>query len=202
MIPLSPPLNYFFTTQHVKYATKGSHKRQRAGVEKEKKCPWANLYIFSMRWARKKKKKKRKASSTQQPQSAGTIALETTQGHFVLLCQLSHSIQKGWREEETLLKSTNEVNETLVCSEGLVSDLRGRFQCLVVSFFRNTTKPWSQMKTRIDEQRWLNSSSAPENLVFQYLLNKHFLVCSIVNKNCLLGCIQVFHDDTRPSLES
>lgn len=178
-----------------------AHTSDREQEWKKKKSVLEQTCI-SFPWDEHEKKKKRKASSTQQPQSAGTIALETTQGHFVLLCQLSHSIQKGWREEETLLKSTNEVNETLVCSEGLVSDLRGRFQCLVVSFFRNTTKPWSQMKTRIDEHRWLNSSSAPENLVFQYLLNKHFLVCSIVNKNCLLGCIQVFHDDTRPSLES
>lgn len=77
----------------------------------------------------KKKKKKRKASSsTQQPQSAGTIALETTQGHFVLLCQLSYSIQRDEGEKQNKLKSTNEVNETFVCSERLVSDLGGRFQ--------------------------------------------------------------------------
>lgn len=35
-----------------------------------------------------------RASRQQQPQSAATIALETTQGHFVLLCQLSYFIQR------------------------------------------------------------------------------------------------------------
>lgn len=66
-----------------------------------------------------------RASRQQQPQSAATIALETTQGHFVLLCQLSYFIQRdeGWRREgggeqrKAELKSTNEVNGTLVCSE-------------------------------------------------------------------------------------
>lgn len=43
-----------------------------------------------------------RASRQQQPQSAATIALETTQGHFVLLCQLSYFIQRdeGWRRRE------------------------------------------------------------------------------------------------------
>lgn len=58
--------------------------------------------------------------------AAATIALETAQGHFVLLCQLPYFIQRdeGWRrrkvEEETRgaqLKSANEVTRTPVNSE-------------------------------------------------------------------------------------
>lgn len=79
---------------------------------------------------------KRAKQKQQQPQSVAAIALETTQGHFVLLCQLSYFIQRDegwgrrgrrWREEggcagwkrRAELKSTNEVNGTLVCSQRL-----------------------------------------------------------------------------------
>lgn len=164
MIPLSPLLNYFFTTQHVKYASKGSHKRQRAGVEKEKKCPWANLYIFSMRWAREKKK--RKASSTQQPQSAGTIALETTQGHFVLLCQLSHSIQRDEGRKKLCSRAPARWTRLWYAPRDSLVTSEDDFNVWLWVFFRNTTKPWSQMKTRIDEHRWLNTSSSLPRLQY------------------------------------
>ena len=48
------------------------------------------------------KKKINKTGSQQhtRPRAAVSIALETTQGHFVLLCQLSHPIQRDGGERK------------------------------------------------------------------------------------------------------
>lgn len=102
--PVEPTAELFFNAQHVKYACKDTHKRQRAEAEKKKVSLSKLVYLF-----REMSTKKRKASSRLQPQSAGTIALETTQGHFVLLCQLSQSIQ---RDEERQKKKLNSRAQT------------------------------------------------------------------------------------------
>lgn len=75
-----------------------------------------------------------------------------------MLCQLSHSIQrdeKGGRDG-TELKSTNEVNKTLVCSEGLMSDLIGGCECeFGGEFYKTTTKLYTKKKT------WKYDDSSP-----------------------------------------
>lgn len=55
MIPLSPLLNYFSTHSMLSMPAK-AHTRDREHWWKRRKCPWAILYIFSMRWAEKKRK--------------------------------------------------------------------------------------------------------------------------------------------------
>ena len=138
--PVEPAVELFFTTQHVKYACKGSHKRQRAGVEKKKSV--LEQTCISFPWD-EHKKKKREASSTQQPQSAGTIALETTQGHFVLLCQLSHSIQWDEGRKKLSSRAPTILNENFGMLRGTREWPQRKISMSGCEFFRNTTKPWS-----------------------------------------------------------
>ena len=130
--PVEPAVELFFTTQHVKYACKGSHKRQRAGVEKKKSV--LEQTCISFPWDEHKKKKKGKPAAHS---SHSLQALSPWRQHKdILFCFASFLIlsngMKGGRNFPQ--EHQRYWTRTLACSEGLVSDLRGRFQCLVVSF--------------------------------------------------------------------
>ncbi len=179
--PVEPTVELFFNTQHVKYTCKDTHKRQREQEWKRRKRPWANLYIFSMRWARKKKKK---ASGRQQPQSAGTIACETTQGHFVLLCQLSHPIQRdeerGGEKKWSSRAQTRWTRLWCALRDSGVTLQEVVYVSLVVSFIKqqkNCRPPPPPKKTWKYDDRWMNSSLALMNYLFQRALP----LCSIFN---------------------
>lgn len=180
-----------------------AHTRDREQEWKKKKSVLEQTCI-SFPWDEHEKKKKKKGKPAAHSSHSLQALSPWRQHKDILFCFASFLILSKRDEGRKKLCSRAPTRWTRLWfapRDSLVTSEED-FNVWLWVFFRNTTKPWSQMKTRIDEHRWLNSSSAPENLVFQYLLNKHFLVCSIVNKNCLLGCIQVFHDDTRPSLES
>lgn len=108
--PVEPAVELFFTTQHVKYACKGSHKRQRAGVEKKKSV--LEQTCISFPWDEHKKKKK-----GSQQHTAATVCRHYRLGDntrtFCFALPAFSFYPMGWREEETFLKSTNDTEREL-----------------------------------------------------------------------------------------
>lgn len=124
-------LFFFFLTCSMLNTPK-AHTREGQQEWKRIKCPWANLYIFSMRWARRKKRKrKRKASSsTQQPQSARHYRLGDNTRTFCFALPAFLFYPKGWRGK-TKKAQEHKRGERDFCMR-LASDLRGRFQWFVI----------------------------------------------------------------------
>lgn len=141
----------FVNTQYAECACKVKHKRWTARVEKIKLSLSKLVYLFN-----EMSTEKGKAGSTQQPQYAGTLS-PWKQHKDILFCFASFRIlskgMKGWKKKKKpKLKSTNEVNETLVCSERLLSDLWGSFQGEAGRDFYKTT---TQVLPKEDIEMWL-----------------------------------------------
>lgn len=62
--PVEPTVELFFNTQHVKYAHKDTHKRQRARVEKKKVSLSKLVYLFHEMNTHKKKESQQQTAAT------------------------------------------------------------------------------------------------------------------------------------------